>query len=98
MWTSCFFDFPEQDFNYHIEKLTRKIMLLIDLSTTQRPTLSRLGVRNMAWWKWSASNSILVRWTLDFEMDSQCAVLEPGLSDPNQLIAERFHVNSLEAP
>ena len=43
-------------------------------------------------------NSILVRWTLDFEMDSQCAVMEPGLSDPNQLIAERFHVNSLEAP
>ena len=43
-------------------------------------------------------NSILVRCTLDFEMDSQCAVLEPGLSDPNQLIAERFHVNSLEAP
>ena len=31
-------------------------------------------------------------------MDSQCAVLEPGLSDPNQLIAEMFHVNSLEAP
>ena len=26
------------------------------------------------------------------------AVLEPGLSDPNQLIAERFHINSLEAP
>ena len=43
-------------------------------------------------------NSILVRWTLDFEMDSQCAVLEPGLSDPNQLKAEKFHVNSLEAP